>query len=74
MTTTINKLEEIYTDLCSLHNPPSQYRSIYIAILICENIWKTWMLNLRGKDNFVNVFQVWLPRIKAESGYLMKLL
>ncbi len=29
---------------------------------------------MRGKDDFVDAFQVWLPRVEAESGCSMKLL
>ncbi len=74
MTTITNKQEEVYADLLGPYDPPSQSESIYIAILMCEHIRKTWTLYLRRKDNFVDVFQVWLLRIEAESGCSMKLL
>lgn len=33
-----NKLKEIHVDFWGLHNSPSQFGSIYSAILICEYI------------------------------------
>ncbi len=74
MTATISKLEEIYADFWGPHDPPSQSGSIYVAILMCEYTRKTWTLYLRGKDDFVDAFQAWLPRVEAESGCSMKLL
>ena len=41
---------------------------------MCENTQKTWTLYLRVKDDFVNAFQIWLPRVEAESGCSMKTL
>ena len=41
---------------------------------MCEHTRKTWTLYLRGKDNFIDAFQVWLSRAEAESGYSMKIL
>ena len=29
------------------------------------------MFYLQGKDDFVDAFQAWLPRVKAESEYLL---
>ncbi len=74
MTATTNKLKEIHADLWGSHDPLSQSGSIYAAILICEHTRKTWTLYLRGKDDFVDAFQAWLPRVEAESGCSMKLL
>ncbi len=74
MTAITSKLEEVHADLWGLHDPPSQSGNIYAAILMCEHTQKTWTLYLRGKDDFIDVFQVWFPRVKAESGYSMNLL
>ncbi len=57
MTTIINKLEEVHADFWDPHNSPSQSKSIYVVILMCKYIRKTWTLSLRGKDNFVDTFQ-----------------
>lgn len=74
MTATTNKLKEVYVDLWDLHDSLSQLKSIYAVILMCEYIRKIWTLYLRGKNDFINVFQVWLLYIKVESEYSMKLL
>ena len=68
MTATTKKLEEVHADLWGPHDPPSQSGSIYAAILICEHTRKTWTLYLKGKDDFVDAFQAWLPRVENESG------
>ena len=67
MTATSKKLEEVHADLWGPHDLPSQSGSQYAAILMCEHTWKTWTFYLRGKDNFVDAFQAWLPRVEAES-------
>lgn len=41
---------------------------------MCEYTQKTWTLYLREKDDFINAFQIWLPRVKAELRCFMKLL
>ena len=74
MTPTTSKLEEVHADLWGSHHPPSQSGSTYAAILMCEHTRKTWTLYLRGKDDFVDAFQAWLPRVEAESGCSMKML
>lgn len=56
MTTTINKLEEVYIDFWGPHNPPLQLGSIYVVILICKHTQKTQTLYLRRKDGFVDAF------------------
>ena len=74
MTVTSNKLEEIYANLWGLYDPPSQLRSTYTAILIYEHMQKTLILYLQGEDDFIDTFQVWLPRVEAESNCSMKVL
>lgn len=61
MTLANEKLEEVHADLWGPYNPPSQSGNTYAAILMCEHTRKTWTLYLRTKDEFVDVFQVWLP-------------
>ena len=56
-----SKLEEVHANLWGPHDPPSQSGSTYAAILMCEHTRKTWTLYLRGKNDFIDVFQVWLP-------------
>ena len=74
MTPTTAKLEQVHIDFWGPHNPPSQSGSIYFVILIYENTQKTWTLYLRGKDDFVNAFQIWLFRVEAVSGCSIKTL
>lgn len=74
MIPTTSKLKEVHADLWGPHNPPSQSGSVYAGILMCEHTRKTWTLYLRGKDDFVDAFQAWLPRVESESGCSMKVL
>lgn len=69
-----NKQEEIYANLWGLHDSLSQSGNIYATILMYKHICKLWILYLRGKDDFIDVFQVWLSRIKAKSRCLIKIL
>lgn len=57
MTATMNKLKKVHAVFWGSHDPPLQSESIYAAILMCEHIQKTWTFYLRGKDDFVDVFQ-----------------
>ena len=41
---------------------------------MCEHTQKTLTLYLQGKDNFIDVFQVWLPRADAKSRCSIKIL
>lgn len=66
MTPINKKLKEIYVDLWGPHNPPSLSDSSYAVIFLCEKSRKTRVLYLRSKDEFVDAFQIWLPRVKAE--------
>ena len=68
------KLEEVHADLWGPHDPPSRSGSIYAAILLCEHTRKLWTLYLCSKDKFVDAFQIWLPRVEAESNCKMKVL
>lgn len=74
MTPASEKLEEVHADLWGPHEPPSRSGNVYAAILMCERTRKTWILYLRSKDEFIDAFQTWLPRVEAESGCKMKAL
>lgn len=52
----------------------SRSGNTYAAIIMCEHTRKTWTLYFRGKDEFVDAFQAWLPRVEAESNHSMKAL
>lgn len=67
-----NKLEKVHANLWDLNNLPLQSRSTHAVILICEHIKKTWTLYLRGKNDFMDIFQTWLLRVKAESNSSIK--
>ena len=71
MTSTNKKLEEVHVDLWGPHDPASLSGSVYAAILICEKTRKTWVLYLCSKNEFVDAFQVWLPKVENESNYTM---
>lgn len=74
MTVTTSKLEKVHADLWGPHDPQSRSGNTYAAILMCKHTRKTWTLYLRGKDEFVDAFQAWLPRVEAESSHSMKAL
>lgn len=38
---------------------------------MCEHSRKTWVLYLRTKDEFVDAFKIWLPRVETESNCKM---
>ena len=62
ITSTTYKLQEIYVDLWGLHNLPSLLDRIYMAFLLNEFTYKSWVLLLQSKDKFFDVFKLWLPQ------------
>ena len=74
MTSTNKKLEEVDLDFWGPHDLASLSRSVYTAILICLKTRKTWVLYFYSKDEFVDIFQVWLPKVENESNCTMKAL
>lgn len=74
MTKVKEKLEEIHVDLWGPHNPPLLSSKTYAAILLDAKTRKTWVKYLRSKDEFVDVFQTWLPKVENESKTSIKAL
>lgn len=71
MTSANKKLEKVHADFWGPHNPLLQSGNAYVAIPMCEHTQKTWTLYLQTKDEFVDVFQIWLPQVEAELGCKM---
>lgn len=74
MTESSEKLEEVHVDLWGPHNPPSLSGKTYAAILLDAKTWKSWVMYLRSKDEFVDVFQAWLPVVENQCSKSMKVL
>ena len=72
MTSINKKLEEVHIDLWGPHNPVFLFGSVYTAIPICKKTKKTWVLYFRSKDKFVDVFQIWFPKVENKSNYTIK--
>ena len=68
------KLKEVYVNLWGPHNPPSLSGSTYVSILVCEKMWKLWILYLRSQNEFVDTFQIWFPRLENKSKCSLKTL
>lgn len=68
------KLDEVHVDLWGPHYPPSLSGKTYAAILLDANTRKSWVAYLRSKDEFVDVFQVWLPVVEKQCSKSMKVL
>lgn len=60
------KLEKIHVDLWGPHDPVSLSGKKYAGILLDAKTRKTWVIYLRSKDEFVDAFQVWLPKVENE--------
>ena len=74
MTPANDKLEEVHADFWGPHDLPSRSGNVYTTILICEHTRKTWTFYLQSKDEFIDVFQLWLPQVEAKSSCKMKVL
>ncbi len=66
ITPTKEILKKVHADLWGPHLPASRSENTYAAILMCEKSRKTWILYPRTKDEFVDAFKIWLPRIEME--------
>lgn len=62
ITLTTKWLQEIHINLWGPHKPVSISDKSYIMLLLDEFICKSWIILLRSKDEFFNVFKLWLPR------------
>ena len=74
MTKVEGKLDEVHVDLWGPHHPASLSGKTYAAILLDAKTRKTWVIYLRSKDEFVDAFQVWLPKVENECNRSMKAL
>lgn len=74
MTEMKEKLEEVYVNLWGPHYPASLSGKKYAAILLDAKTGKTWIHYLRSKDEFVDVFQIWLPKVENECAKSMRVL
>lgn len=74
MTKADKKLDEVHVDLWGPHHPALLSGKSYAAILLDAKTRKTWVLYLCSKDEFVDAFQIWLPKVENECNRLMKAL
>lgn len=65
MTRTTRRLQEVHADLWALHEPASISGKNYVALLLDEFTWKSWILLLKSRDEFFDAFKLWLPRAET---------
>lgn len=65
MTPTTQRLQEIHTNLFRPHNLLSLLRRNYMILLLDEYNQKSWILLLRLKDEFFDMFKLWLLWTKS---------
>lgn len=53
-------------DLWGPHHPVSLLGKKYAAISLDAKTRKTWIHYLRSKNEFINIFQIYLPKIENE--------
>lgn len=53
----VQKLEVIHADFWGPHNPPSILGKSYISLLLNKYTQNSWVLLLRSKDKFFDVFK-----------------
>ena len=66
------KLNKIHIDLWGPDDPPFLSKKTYAGIQLNAKTQKSWVLYLRSKDKFVDVFQVWLPVVENQCNKSMK--
>ena len=62
---TTMKLQKIYADLWRPHKPASILGKNYIALLLDEFTQKSYIILLRSKDEFFDVFKLWFLRVEV---------
>ncbi len=72
MTPVEDKVEEMHVDFWGSYNPFLLLINSDALILLCEKTRKTWVLYLCSKDEFVDIFQIWLFKVKNKSNFLLK--
>lgn len=70
---TIN-LEKVQADLWGPHYLSLLFGKTYATILLDATTQKSWIVYLKSKDEFVNIFKTWLPKVENKSGQSMKVL
>ena len=70
MTPITRRLHEVYANLWGPHKPASISGKSYVALLLNEFTRKLWVLMLRIKDEFFDVFKLYLPKAKAGGSRL----
>lgn len=70
MTLITRRLQEVHADLWGSYKPASILRKNYVALLLNISIRKSWILFLRNKNEFFDMFKLWLPRIESSRSKL----
>lgn len=58
------KLNKVHVDIWKPHYALLLSRKIYIIILLDAKTWKSWIMYLQSKDEFINIFQIWLSIVE----------
>lgn len=66
------KLEDVDVDLWGPHQPALFGGKHYAAVLIDGKTRKSWVIFIRSKDEFVEIFQLWLPEVENQSKCTMQ--
>ena len=70
MTPIIKRLHKVHTDLWCAYNPVSILTKNYVALLFDKFTHKSWILLLRSKNEFFDIFKLCLPRAEARGNKL----
>lgn len=72
MTKIDKKLDEVYINLWRPYYLLALSNKAYAIILLNAKTRKTWAFYLYFKNEFMNAFQIWLPKIEKENKQWMK--
>lgn len=67
MMPTTKRLQKVHPDLWGFHNPVSISKKNYNTLLLNKFTQEFWILFLRSKNKFFDIFELWLLKIEASG-------
>ena len=68
------EFDKVYVNLWETYHPLSLSSKAYTTILVNTKTQNAWIFYLCSKNEFVDVFKIWLPKVENKSKRSMKAL
>lgn len=71
---TKKKLDKVQINLWGLYHSELLVGKTYMVIFLDKKTHKTWVIYLQLKNQFINTFQISLPKVEKENNKSLKIL